>query len=310
MRQNLNYVVITIGNDELGMMLAVRILNHIRRDREDLRRLRIYVRSYRSDKEAYMKRIADYYNEGYNKDCKNEDYKTEAIIIPFGQSDKIYSYDMIIREDLTEQGKLFQKRYCEMKGETEFWDLRRELLTGAKKKDDNEQGERVIVDVPVGKRVVSLNDMRSLRRKEKQDLANALHAGTKIYLLKKALGDDMDWNAFVKNYFDESGMPKCDGSYGAIRYPYLSVRENETVLNLARLEHIRWIASHEMLGYTKADPDLHSCDERTRQHNCLRPWEELDDESKAVKSIEGWNCDYKSFDFCVVDVSIWLYNKV
>ena len=313
MRQNLNYVVITIGNDELGMMLAVRILNHIRRDREDLRRLRIYVRSYRSDKEAYMKKIADYYNEGYNRDCeksKKKQYMTDAIIIPFGQSDKIYSYDMIIRENLTEQGKLFQKRYCEMKGETEFWDLRRELLTGAKKKDKNEQGKNVILDVPVGNRVVSLNDMRSLRRKEKQDLANAIHAGTKIYLLKKALGDDMDWNAFVKNYFDESGMPKCDGSYGAIRYPYLSVRENETVLNLARLEHIRWIASHEMLGYTKADPDLHGCDERTRQHNCLRPWEELDDESKAVKSIEGWNCDYKSFDFCVVDVSIWLDNKI
>lgn len=300
MRLNLNYVVITVGNDELGMMLAVRILNHIRRDREDLSRLRIYVRSYRSDKETYMKKIADYYNEGYNKDCKNDDYKSEAIIIPFGQSEKIYSYDMIIREDLTEQGKTFQKRYCEMKGEKEFWDDRRAKLTGVKKNG---------VVVPIGERKVSLNDMRSLRRKEKQDLANALHVGTKMYLLKKALGEGCNWNTFVKNYFDETGMPKCEGSYETIRYPYLSVRENEAILNLARLEHIRWNASHEILGYTKATADLHGPDERIRQHNCLRPWEELDDESKAVKSIEKWDCDYKAFDFCVVDVSIWLYNN-
>ena len=309
LRQKLNYVVITVGDDDIGMMLAIRILNHIRRDREDLSRLRIYVRSYRSDKESYMKKIADYYNEGYNQDCKNDDYKTPAIIIPFGQSEKIYSYDMIIREDLIEQGKTFQKRYCEMKGETEFWELRRELLTGAKKKEKNKQGKNVIVDVPVGERKVSLNDMRSLRRKEKQDLANALHAGTKMFLLKKTLGENYNWDKFLKNYFDESGMPKCEGSYETIRYPDLSVKENETILNLARLEHLRWIASHEMLGYTKANSDLHGCDERTRQHNCLRQWEELDDESRTVKHLEKWNADYKAFDFVVVDVSIWLYNN-
>lgn len=310
-RQKLNYVVITVGNDELGMMLAIRILNHIRRDREDLSRFRIYVRSYRPDKESYMKKIADYYNEGYNQDCKDDKFKTDAIIIPFGQSEKIYSYDMIIREDLTEQGKTFQKRYCEMKGEKEFWDLRRDLLTGAKKKMKNEEGQRVIKDIPVGKRIVSLNDMRSLRRKESQDLANALHAGTKMYLLKKALGPGCNWSEFVNNYFDESGMPKCEGSYDTIKYPYLSVPENNAILNLARLEHIRWNASHEMLGYTKANASLHSCDERTRQHNCLRPWEELDDEGRTVSQLEGWMADYKAFDFGVVDVSIWLYsNKV
>lgn len=304
LRQKLNYVVITVGNDDIGMTLAIRILNHIRRDREDLSRLRIYVRSYRTDKESYMKKIADYYNEGYNQDCKN-DYKTPAIIIPFGQSEKIYSYDMIIREDLIEQGKTFQKKYCEMKGETEFWELRRELLTGAKKKEKNKQGKNVIVDVPVGERKVSLNDMRSLRRKEKQDLANALHRGTKLYLLKKALKDS-NWDIFIKNYYDDSGMPQSEGSYETIRYPYLSVRENETILNLARLEHLRWIASHEMLGYTKANADLHGCDERTRQHNCLRPWEELDDEGRTVKHLEKWDADYKAFDFGVVDVTIWL----
>lgn len=309
LRQKLNYVVITLGDDDLGMMLAIRILSHIRREREDLSRLRIFVRSYRPERESYMQKIANYYNEGYNQDCsesKKPAYQTEAIIIPFGQSEKIYSYDMIIRDKLTQQGKLFQKHYCEMKGEKEFWNLRRDLLTGAKKRIKNEDGKKVIVEVPVGERKVSLNDMRSLRRKESQDLANALHLNTKMYLLTKSLGTDYNDTTFLKNYFGENGKPKCEGGYDKIRYPYLSVKENQAILNLARLEHLRWNASHEMLGYTKADTDVHGCNERTRQHNCLRPWEELDDEGKTVSQLEGWKADYKSFDFGVVDVSIWI----
>lgn len=309
-RNKLNYVVITVGNDDLGMMLAIRILNYIRKEREDLSRLRIYVRSYRPDRESYMQRIADYYNEGYNQDCKDKDnYKSEAIIIPFGQSEKIYSYDMIVREDLTQQGKSFQKRYCEMKGETEFWDIRRALLTGAKEKIKNEDGKKNIVDVPKGKRKVSLNNMRMLRRKESQDLANALHASTKLFLLQKAFGVDYDWKGFVERYFDEHGNPQCEGTYDMISYPRLSPRENMAILNLARLEHLRWNASHEMLGYTKAIKDIHSCEERTRQHNCLRPWEELDNEGRTVSMLDGWTADYKAFDFGVVDVSIWLRHK-
>lgn len=298
LRQKLNYVVITLGNDDLGMMLAIRILNHIRRERENLSRLRIFVRSYRPERESYMQKIANYYNEGYNQDCKNDVFKTQAIIIPFGQSEKIYSYDMIIREDLIEQGKTFQKRYCEMKGETEFWDDRHAKLTGAKDKQGNV--------IPVGKRKVSLNKMRELRRKESQDLANALHAGTKIYLLNTFIEKEGSWEKIFSNYFDDSGKPKCDGSYDKIRYPYLSIKENQAILNLARLEHLRWNASHEMLGYTIADTDIHSCNERTRQHNCLRPWEELDEEGRTVSQLEGWKADYKSFDFGVVDVTIWL----
>ena len=193
-----------------------------------------------------------------------------------------------------------------MKNEKESWDLRHELLTGAKEKVKNEEGGKIIVDVPVGERKVSLNDMRSLRRKELQDIDNALHLGTKMFLLTTSLGNDFDTSSFIKNYFGEDGKPKCQGSYDKIRYPYLSFKENQAILNLARLEHLRWNASHEMLGYTKADTNIHSCDERIRQHNCLRPWEELDEEGRTVSQLEGWKADYKSFDFGVVDVSIWL----
>ena len=288
----LNYIVIAVGDDELGMTLAIRILNYIRRVRPDLHKLRIYVRSYRSDKEAYMDKIATYYNEGYNKGVEDKSFRNDSIIKLFGQSKEIYSYDMVINEKLTQRGRKYQKSYARLRGESTLWDARRK----------KEQGKGTI------------DSMRSLRRKELQDLSNALHADTKIYLLKEAvrmtMGADYDWSDFFNRYFDEEDMPQCEGSFDKIKYPLLSKFENNIILNLARLEHMRWNASHEMLGYTGphiTTKDLHSCDERTREHNCLRPWQELDAESKGASS-PGWQADYKLFDFSVVDNSI-LLNK-
>lgn len=278
--KQLNYIVIAVGDDETGMLLAIRLLNHIRRVRADLSRLRIYVRCYKGDREAYMQQIANYYNEV----CNMRGQTVEPIIIPFGQKEHIYSYDMIVNEALTEKGKRFQAEYARLKGEKKLWDERR--------KEAQEAG--------------TLDSMRELRRKEAQDLANALHAGTKLYMLKQSMPDGFDWDYFLSRYFDENDMVNRDGSFKSITYPLLDRFENKTILNLARLEHLRWIASHEMLGYIKGREGLHSSDERTCEHNCLRPWQELDDESKATQKEQGWDCDYKAFDFCVVDNTIML----
>lgn len=122
------------------------------------------------------------------------------------------------------------------------------------------------------------------------------------------MADDFDWSDFVNRYFNKENIAQREGGYDKIRYTYLTSSENKVVLNLARLEHLRWTASHEMLGYVKAHDGLHTCDERTREHNCLRPWQELDDESREVTRAEHWDCDYKLYDFIVVDNSI-LLNK-
>jgi hypothetical protein len=283
--ENLNYIVIAIGNDELGMTMAIRLLNHIRRVRPDLHKLRIYVRSYRSDKEAYMQQIVNYYNDSYNKSLKNESHKNDVVIQLFGQSKEIYTYDIIVNDELIKKGRKYLENYARLRNENTTWDKRR--------KEAQEEG--------------TLDSIRSIQRKELQDLCNALHAKTKVYLLKKAMSENFDWSDFLKRYFDNNDKPLCEGSYDNIEYPLLTKQENSIILNLARLEHLRWNASHEMLGYTKAREDLHRCDERTREHNCLRPWQELDDESSATLNSK-WPCDYKKYDFSVVDTSI-LLNK-
>ena len=59
---------------------------------------------------------------------------------------------------------------------------------------------------------------------------------------------------------------------------------------LAQTEHLRWMASHEILGYrddgTEADKD-----EARLLHGCLKPWSAL---STTVRS----------YDYNVVDVSL------
>ena len=307
--QKLNYVIIAVGDEEQGMLLALRIFNYVRRERKDLSRFRIYVRSYNADKEEFMQKISNHYNEGYNVDCKDKDeLKADEIIVPFGQKDKIYSYDMIVDDELAMKGKVFQEGYARMKHEPELWDTRRAVLTGVKKYEKDLFGRKNAVIVPKDKRTTSIDNLRSLRRKESQDKANALHAGTKLYLLRKTKADNYDWQNFLDRYFEVDGKtPQSDGKYDKINYPRLSTDENQAIINLARLEHLRWNASHEILGYRKANKDEHGCNEQSRRHNCLRPWQELDEESKIVTAQEGWDADYKSFDFGVVDITLLLY---
>lgn len=125
-----------------------------------------------------------------------------------------------------------------------------------------------------------LTKFSELHRKEGQDLANAYHSKTKLKIFH-ANGSD--------------------------------TQNKLLMLNLARLEHIRWNASHETMGYlhfTEAPevPNTHNSNERIKRHNCLLPWELLDQESKETTEAEGWNANYKEFDRNVVNLTIEIYS--
>ena len=59
--------------------------------------------------------------------------------------------------------------------------------------------------------------------------------------------------------------------------------------NLAVTEHLRWNAAHEMMGY-KGDKKASSCDDLKKTHNCLVPWEDLDEVSR--RSVSSYNAFY------------------
>jgi len=279
-----NYVVISIGDNDEAIALACRIFNRVRRQREDVSNLRILVRCTDDNKVEGVRKIADHYNYGYGNGERNT-----PVIHVFGQPEKTYTYDLVVSDRLTEEGKLFHMVYNRLSGEGKSWDERHRQLT--------ETG------------TPNIESLRKLRRQESQNLANAMHAGTKMILLEAAMkalhktdGHSPDWYSFYLNYFKADGTANAEGARTAIHYPGLSEAENRIILHLAMLEHLRWNAAHELMGYV-FNPDGNECDERTMRHNCLCPWDALDSQSDKIKD---WPCDYKKYDFCVVDTTIEL----
>lgn len=282
--KEVNYIVISIGNNDEAIALAARIFDQARKVREDISNLRIFVRCTDDDKVEGIQKIADHYNFGYGAGERNT-----PVIRIFGQPSKTYTYGLVVSDHLIELGKEFHEKYRKFSNDVDSWDERHKKLT-----------ETGTPDIEL---------LRKLRRQESQDLANALHAGTKIKLLKEAMdalskqtGTWIDWYSFYLRYFNADGSANTTGSKAEIRYPGLSDKENEIIRNLARLEHIRWNAAHELMGYVFTK-DGTKCDERTMRHNCLCQWDVLDGQSEKQK---GWPCDYKKYDFCVVDTTIAL----
>lgn len=281
--EKLNYVILALGDDDRNIALATNIFNRIRRYRSDMSNLIIMVRCIKGEKVAMMEKVSAHFNKGCG--CDSHD-----VIRLFGQPKDIYSYSTIIREDLTRKGMAFFKNYVRIRNEEDSWNNRRARLTKVDKKESGEIG------------YPNIDNLRKLRRQESQDMSNALHVATKIWILKKALGKSVDWLDFVSRFFSGDGLSSITGSYDSLYYPYLTDEENLIMLRLAQLEHARWNAAHEMLGYEN-NLKKHSCEERTQLHNCLKTWEELDEES-VNSSLPGWTCDYKAYDFSVIDTSI------
>lgn len=283
--EKLNYVVLALGDDDRNTALASNIFNRIRRYRTDMSKLIIMVRCVKEEKVDIMKKVAAHFNYG-------SDGGAHEVIRLFGQPEEIYSYSTIIREDLVRKGKSFFENYMRLRKEDDTWERRRDKLTKVEIKESGEAG------------YPDLDNLRKLRRQESQDMSNALHAASKVWILKKSLSDDGGWKDFVEKVFNADNSSTLCGSRASLKYPRLSPAENAIMLRLAMLEHARWNAAHEMLGYVD-NTDGHKCDERTQRHNCLKQWDELDDESKAASSPK-WICDYKAYDFSVVDTSIAL----
>lgn len=281
--RELNYIVLALGDDDLNISLATSIFTRIRRWRDDMSHLIIMVRCVSDAKRDLMDKVAAHYNMG-------SDGGRHRVIRIFGNPREIYSYDIIIRADLTDMAKTYFSNYHRLRKERDTWEGRREDLTAIAQTSCGSTG------------YPDIDKLRKLRRQETQDFADALHASTKLWLLQSQFPDGYDWNGFVARYFADDGYPAKVGAYSDIRYPRLSEEENEVILNLAMLEHARWNAAHELMGYVD-NTDGHSCDERTRRHNCLKSWQELDEESRRASSPD-WVCDYKEYDFGVVDTTI------
>ena len=279
--QTINYVVVAIGDDETNMTAAVEILRYVRRYRKNLDDFCIYVRAYEKGTFKHLEDIKDHYNLRLSKDGKTP---VEKIVL-FGGNEDIYTYELVVRDQYEIDGQEYYEAYRSLQIDPD--------------NDDGSWTERRYKILRPNEKSTKWERMSKIRRKESQDRSNAIHAKTKITLLKKTVGEE---NA--KDYALRA-LKKREGRQSTISYPNLNYSENTLMLNLAMCEHLRWNAAHEMMGYVNNE-DGHECDELRKKHNCLKPWEELDKESDAIDYID----DYKLFDYGVVETSFKLeYTK-
>ena len=246
---DINYVVVSVGDDDHSLALAVQIYDYANRYRHNgFDCFHIFVRSYQDDYLSKVEQTTDIYNQmakfdssSVAMDGKPEIGRTEENVITiFGKREEIFSYKVIIDNEIKRMGDDFHATYNKL------------------------------VDPYVEEEHLSkvqsnayLNTQKN-RRTELQNFNNALHIYTKS---KLAGGYEKMCELPQSNYvFDDKSLYET----------------------LAETEHLRWNSSHYMLGYTLMDKEMGekmslqkmTCNEQLKQHCCLIDYSSLTEKYK------------------------------
>ena len=258
----LNYIVIAINDDSKSLALAVNLFKQALLWRDDSHpHLKIMLRCYNSDNE---KRVLEV-KEMLNKSVGNKKIEFEL----FGLMGSLYKCDMILSDSIMREAKEYHKMY-EGGGESadEFWEKSLGLC----------EIERLMKD----KGYTRYHAVYDINRRIQQNISNALHRRTKLMLMGICNNSGQS-----RSRLEELQSVVDSRKSGTITYAYADAEQSALFLNLAMVEHERWVASHKIRGYTYAPHN----DPVRKHHRCICRWDELDE------------CT-QSYDCNVVDTSI------
>lgn len=234
----MNYVIIALSDDDQAIETAIDLYKTALRLRSnDLNGLDIYVSCTGAQNYHKMKVMADRINSA-NRNSGGR-------IVVFGDLSSIYTYDLIIEDDLLKQAKEFHKAYEESIGVVyESADIAWERSFG------EDMYSKIMNDNPGS---TQMNVGEDITRRIMQNLSNSLHKSTKYKLLGLDANNLHDFRAGQKQ----------------------NVRLK--LENLAKCEHIRWESSHKLMGYTY-NPKKSII---LKHHDCLTSWDNLDDMTRS-----------------------------
>lgn len=285
--RSLNYVVIALNDDEQNVSLAVRIFRLAMRYRKDLSNFRILARVRRDDGN-HLLRLTEHYNRLWAAECNSDPssrhlhQRTVAIgdeclepITLFGMQSMTYTWDNIVSDRLKMEAIKFKEKYDQSiaamntKATPLDWEAeRRDLM----QLNDEYKGFSP-----------TYSGVMRLRRIQRQNMENCFHQYTKLLLASTALGPEK--MKLLKHLTRKENE---------IVYQWNQHAPDDSVTRvlqvLSQTEHLRWVASHEILGY-REDGSEDFKDETRLLHGCLKPWNQL----------SSW---VQSYDYNVVDVSL------
>ena len=163
--QDLNYIVISIQDDEEAVGIATSIFEYAYRYRDNFNRFKIFVRLRNSMREDFLRKHKEFFN----------------IIVPFGSVRDAFSYDTINKDVLEKAAKRFKYRY--------------DILYEAKfDAIENGNEEEYANEAWLKRRKVYLEETDAVKQKEseikiwyqeEQDRSNVWHIYTKIALVNE-----------------------------------------------------------------------------------------------------------------------------
>lgn len=289
--KTLNYVVIATEDDNLNMTMGIRIFRAATRYRANLDKLCILIRIH-DDDDGHFAKIAEYYNKLWASQDEtnihgknpNKKFRRDGIsILPlsiFGQDKDVYTYDNIIDDSVLRKAKEFKKRY---KTSTD------DKYDGDKKDAEHVWAEDVRTLMQLGDEYhPAYACLMRLRRTQGQDIANSLHWRTKELLRDKAMAknsiSNFAWTS-LQRYSERT-------DYSSVTGVHVDARIARFLTVMAQTEHLRWNASHEILGYVY---DENGKDEIRLHHDCLTDWGNLKE-------------SVRSYDNNVVDITFGIIN--
>lgn len=273
----LNYIVIALNNDALGMSLAVNLFKYAMKKRDcNKQMLKIMVRYYDRSNENRMKEVEELLNKSASG------IKVEIKL--FATSKELFTYKNVVSNETLDEAKEYHYVYENLqKPEEERWKLTQEEQwknSFVETKDDNGNIVSVIEKTMKKRSISRYHAIYEINRQISQNFSNSLHRSTKLILMgidKNSMNDRL--KLFEK--YRKTRVPKT------IKY-HCNEKDAGLLNNMALVEHERWIAAHKLMGYTWAS----STEYVKKHHKCMCDFEKLDSE------------ETQAYDCNVVDTTI------
>ena len=294
---SVDYIVICTDNEKENLSIGIALLNLAYKYRSNSDKLAIFIGI--NDNREYKKaqEIAKFYNKCGRKDKEGNLY--EFSLVPFGSKKQLFTYKNIIDEEIHNKAKEF---YFEYQKTSNLLDTKEAYKCAENpKKEWEKRREEKKQNVDKG-----LWNKNELTQKEAQDMANAWHIQTKLYLVGACCYcKDKEYKCVAKERHAQlygcidfvmqkllvrmEKARKCEEDFrkshefileqiAAYEHEHnIPAGEYQTLFeNLAKCEHLRWDASNRLLGYHTFEKakgnDKHYLQ---KTHACMVPYEEL-----------------------------------
>lgn len=168
-----NYVIIALGDDDINIATAVDFYKFALRYRKDIsKKFDIFVRLYTPEKEMEFDMIKKHLCQDIlGKDIYEKNIINRQNLIPFGEKKNIYSYDIIIQEEVLKKAQVFAYIYN--------GGYQKEKLFDQNCQDAKDDWEKKL------KEREYLTEVWNQMRQNEQDISNSLHILTKIQMVQK-----------------------------------------------------------------------------------------------------------------------------